>query len=179
MQLHTGPDGDGLWIGRHAADGDTLVFDPAHSETGSANISLFSLTQFRPRAFPPGVVQKQIEEIINPEQRALAEERYRAWPTLKAERDRGLERVRADEVVRQRDRILEKHRLFLENQNLPYEGVQDSSVAGGGSSPRRRRTSCHLCGISLDDFVGAKCGACGSVLCSCGACGCGAPRKGS
>lgn len=172
MALHKDSD-DRRWIGRHAADGDMLVHDPERFSSASANVTFFSLTQFRQRTFPPAVVQKQIEEIVDPAQLADAEARYRSWPELKAERDRDAELAREQEGVRQRERIIERHRAYVEARGIEYRGTQDSSAKGS----RRVRTVCHVCAIALDDFVGARCIGCGSVLCSCGACACGAPRK--
>lgn len=187
MKLNDGRDGGKLWLGRHSADGDTLVLDPARPEPLSGNVSLFSLTEFRPRVFPPEVVERQIDEILDSEQRAEALEQYRNWPTLKAERDRERESDRAREreevAARQKERTLEKHRAFVERLELPYEGTRESSAETKtktkSSSRNSRRTACYVCGIKLDDFVASRCVACSSVLCSCGACACGQPRKGS
>jgi hypothetical protein len=169
------PQGDDLWFGRHLADGDMLVLDPAAAKSDSDKISFFSLSQFRTRTFPLSVVQRQIQEIVDPEQRARAESRYRSWPNLKAERDRAREQRVSEGVERQRESILEAHREYLESQNLPYAGVRNSDQPGTGAVANRRRLSCMRCGIALDDFVHARCEACGTILCSCGACGCKPP----
>ncbi len=173
MELHTHTTEGGLRIGRHSVDGDTLVFDPALSSPGSTNVALFSLTEFRTRAFPPAFVASRIEEITDPEQREQAEKRYHSWPALKAERDLEMERLGAEGVLRRREQILEEHRLFVESRGVAYQGVKDT-VPGA----KRRRSACSRCGIPLDDFVGASCVGCGSVLCSCGACGCGRATAG-
>lgn len=172
MKLQNDSD-DRLWIGRHAADGDMLVHDPGQFSSVSSNVAFFSLTQFRQRAFPPEVVRKQIEEIVDPVERAEAEERYRSWPELKAERDREQERVHERELAQQREQIIQRHRGYVERRGIEYRGVQDSSTG----SAKRVRSVCHVCTLALDDFVGARCVGCGSVLCSCGACACGAPRR--
>ena len=161
-----------LRIGRHSADGDTLVFDPAQAGAGGSNVPLFSLTQFRTRAFPQRVVESQIEEIVDPEQRAAAEALYHTWPTLKAERDRELEQAKEASGVRRREHILENHRRFLQGNEVEYKGVQDSADKVTGGSRKRARSSCTRCSSTLDDFVGLRCMACNGVLCSCGACAC-------
>jgi hypothetical protein len=166
------PSSGTVWIGRHAADGDTLVLDPARFSSASSLVSFFSLTQFRPRAFPRTVVQSQIREITDPEQRALAREQYANWPARKAERDRSREQASREVFALQRERIVEMHRRFVQDRGVAYQGIQDSSA----SSSRRRRSSCGRCGIPLDDFVVARCVACGTVLCSCGACACASPH---
>jgi hypothetical protein len=172
MEFPSSTGGDSLWFGRHSADGDILVRDPEQSASDSSNVTLFSLTQLRPRTFSPNIVRTQIKEISDPEQRALAEQQYRHWPTLKAERDEERGRASTEAQTRQKEQILEAHRHFLEVQGLPYTGVQDSSEKKAGARPRRHRASCQHCGIPLDDFVQARCVTCGSVLCSCGACAC-------
>jgi hypothetical protein len=166
-----------IWIGRHAADGDTLVLDPALSAPASSLVSFFRLTQFRPRAFPHSVVQSQIREVTDPEQRALAEERYGSWPALKAEHDRSQDRARTETFARQREHIVARHRRFVESRGVAYQGIRDSSAAAGKPSARRQRSSCASCGIPLDDFVGARCVACSAVLCTCGACACVSARE--
>lgn len=175
MQLPHAVDSDKLWFGRHAVDGDTLVLDPSQSTPDSSTVTLFSLTQFRPRRFPPSIVRSQIREIVDPQERVQAEEQYREWPTLKAEREQERERTSQEVAARQKERIVEAHKRFLDEQNLPYQGVQDSSEESTGTSRKRQRTACQRCGIPLDDFVQTRCAGCNSVLCSCGACGCRAP----
>src|SRR5690606_38941369 len=54
-----------LWIARHAADQDTLVFDPAESDPRADRISFYSLTQHRTRTFPRSVVLAQLEGIAD------------------------------------------------------------------------------------------------------------------
>lgn len=178
MQLQNDSSDATLRIGRHSADGDTLVFDPKQSATDGSNVALFSLTQFRTRAFPQRVVEAQIEEIVDPELRAEAEARYRAWPTLKAERDRELEQAKEASGARRRDLIVENHRRFVEGNEVEYKGVQDSSEKVTGGSRKRARSSCTRCTSTLDDFAGLRCSACGAVLCSCGACAC-TPARGT
>jgi hypothetical protein len=178
MHLQNGSNDDGLRIGRHSADGDTLVFDPAHSKAGSTNVELFSLTQFRKRAFPQRVVESRIEEIVDPAQRAEAEARYRDWAALKAERDRELVLAQESSVTRRHEHIVENHRRFVEGNGVEYKGVQDSSEKVTGGSRRRPKSSCSRCTTALDDFAGLRCVACMAVLCSCGACAC-APARGT
>ena len=176
MQLQNGSSDATLRIGRHSVDGDTLVFDPSQTSPGASNVALFSLTQFRTRAFPQRVVEAQIEEIVDPEQRAKAEALYHAWPTHKAERDREMEQAKEASGARRREHILENHRRFLEGNGVAYQGVQDSADKVTGGSRKRARSACSRCSTPLDDFVGLRCVACMSVLCSCGACAC-APSR--
>lgn len=176
MQLQNDSNDGVLRIGRHSVDGDTLVFDPANSAPGSANVALFSLTQFRTRAFPKRVVEAQIEEIVDPEQRAKAEALYHERTSLKAERDLELEKAQDASGARRREHTLENHRRFLAGNHVEYKGVQDSAEKVTGGSRKRARSACSRCTTPLDDFLGLRCVACGGVLCSCGACACAPPR---
>ena len=177
MQLQNDSSDATLRIGRHSADGDTLVFDPKQAQANGSHIPLFSLTQFRTRAFPPRVVESQIEEIVDPEQRAQAEARYKAWPTLKAERDRELEQAREVSDAQRRELILENHRRFLQGNDVAYKGVQDSADKVTGGSRKRARSTCTRCTSAVEDFAGLRCGACMAILCSCGACACAPARN--
>lgn len=165
-----------LWFGRHTGDGDILVLDPQRSNSASSNITFFSLTELRTRCFPPSVVSDRIQEISDPEQRALAEGRYREAALLAEQRERERKDAALEAHERLKERILEMHRAYLENRGLTYQGVQESSLRVTGVGARRRTASCHQCGIRLDDFVQARCKGCYAVLCSCGACGC-RPRE--
>lgn len=159
--------GGEMWIGRHSGDGDLLVFDPAVSDPHATNLSFISLTQLRPRVFPRSVVRDRIHEVTDPALLADAREQYRAWPARKAAHEEERTAAQGRVAERQKQEVLERHRQLLESQDLPYQGVRDTTGA-----PKRRRTRCGVCGIELDDFVGTECVACGGVLCSCGACGC-------
>ncbi len=62
----------------------------------------------------------------------------------------------------------ERHRLRLEKLGKPYLGVQPATRAR-----QHRVTHCYACKRSLDNTIDVECVACGWILCSCGACGCG------
>lgn len=171
MRLQDSNDGS-LRIGRHSVDGDMLVLDPSLGSAPAANVTFFSLTHLRPRSFPRQIVESKIEEVTDDAQRASAEELYRTWPTLQAERALEVERTRAEDSARRRERILESHRRFVEATGVAFRGVQDSAVKVPPGSRRRARSSCQYCHTALDDFIGARCIGCSAVLCSCGACAC-------
>lgn len=173
MQIGTEFNGGKFWVGRHSADGDTLVFDPALAIPQSPNVCFFSLTQFRPRTFPPSVVQGQIQEVVDDKQRKEALERYREWPKLKEAHDHTLERGREQASVQRREVILANHQHYLEARGIPYKGVRDSSEITAKPARKGRRMLCSRCRSPLDDYIGARCNGCDGVLCSCGACACG------
>lgn len=168
--------GGRMWIGRHTADGDTLVFDPEVSDAAAENVTLFSLSHLRNKVFPRAVVAAKIEEVTDQAQHARAEEEYRRWPALREERERERAAAREETAHRQRQATIERHRGYMEERGIEYQGVHDTAT-GRRAGGNRRRTKCHACGIALDDFAAAECMVCGGVLCSCGACGCGAPAR--
>src|SRR5690606_24359526 len=157
-----------LWIARHAADQDTLVFDPAESDPRADRISFYSLTQHRTRTFPRSVVLAQLEGIADDVgvRRAMRDYEDRA-----AGQQEHAEAMAAEQVLRIEDRrrdVLAAHRRYLEGMESGYPGVTPTPAAHRPG----RRSKCHLCGIGLDDFAGSVCLGCNGVLCSCGACAC-------
>lgn len=62
----------------------------------------------------------------------------------------------------------ERHRAKVAETNKQYLGVR---LAQGGR--RKRVTHCYSCKSALDNSINLECKACGWILCSCGACGCG------
>ena len=155
-------------FGRHEADEDVLVFDPAESDAGAAIVSLYSLTQHRVRRVPRAIVQSRIHGIIETEELESAAQKYANRQSLKAEHSKDLENAADRSRVKQREAVLEQHLRYLASIGVESEGVRDTEANG----KYRRRTKCHACGIALDNYVGAYCMVCVGVLCSCGACAC-------
>jgi hypothetical protein len=163
-----GFDGRKLWVGRHEADDDILIFDPAEADADAPILSLYSLTQHRMRRFPRAVVLTRIQTIEDEVARGKAKKDY----VRRNSRKEAHEQERTEEAARSRDRqrdaILAQHTRYLASIGLTSEGVRET----GGDHKVGRRTKCHACGIALDDFARAVCVICGGVLCSCGACAC-------
>ncbi len=159
-----------LWVGRHSVDGDLLVLDPAADDPNGAFLSFYSLTQYRRRTFPRAVALEKIQPLDDELGIARAEKEYLRRDVLEAEHGARLESADEERAQRQKEAVIAAHRRHMEANGLDYQGVVDTAVEG----KKGRRTRCHACGIALDDFVGTCCGACHGVLCSCGACGCGA-----
>jgi hypothetical protein len=158
----------GLWVGQHTADSDLLVFDPAEADPTADRLSFYSLTQHRVRVFPRAVAEERIRELTDAKGAAQALRTYKEREVRRAEHldEQSVARAARDE--RQRDGVLRRHQQYLAGIQKPYEGVRSTSAEG----KVRRRTSCKVCGIALDDFAHTACNACESVLCSCGACSC-------
>ena len=171
-----GFNGGKMWIGKHSADGDTLVFDPEVSDPTATNVELFSLTHLRHKRFSREIVSSKIQEVTDQAQQARAAEEYRSRTERKEEREKERTVAQGEAVERRKQGAIDRHREFLEERGIAYQGVRDTST-GKTPGAKRRRTKCHACGIALDDFAGTICSACNGVLCSCGACACGAVAR--
>jgi hypothetical protein len=166
--------GDGaLWFGRHSVDQDVLVFDPAREDPSASNLRFFSLSRFRVRAFPRGIVEELISEITDESLLADARAQYEKRETLEADYRREQEAVKTAALEQRRVELLSRHREYLSAQDLPYEGVQETGVG----EMKQRRSKCPACSIPLDNYAGARCLGCNGVLCSCGACSCVRPAR--
>lgn len=165
--------GGKLWVGKHTADDDILVFDPAECDADGAFLSFYSLTQYRRRTFPRAVALAKIRPLEDQVGSARAEKDYLRRESLEAEHGARLEDADTERAQQQKDAVIAAHRRHLEAHGIEYQGVGDTAVEGR----KGRRTKCHACGIALDDFVSTACGVCHGVLCSCGACGCGSPVR--
>jgi hypothetical protein len=161
----------GLWVGRHTADSDLLVFDPTQADPSADRLSFYSLTQHRVRVFPRAVAEERIREVTDAKGAAQALRTYEDREALRAEHLDELNVERAARDDRQKEAVLRRHTNYLASIGRPYEGVRSTSEDG----KVRRRSSCKVCGIALDDFAHTACNACDGVLCSCGACSCRAP----
>lgn len=169
------PGENGLWVGKHAADGDLLVFDPAESDGAGTVVAFYSLAKHRRRSFPRDLIGKTIKPLKDDKASARALEDYARRGSLRAEREDQREADRSAQAEQQRESVVDAHRRFVEGLGLSYEGVERTD----GNRKSGRRTKCPSCGIALDDFAHAACTICGGVLCSCGACVCGTTgRKG-
>lgn len=168
------PSGDGLWVGRHSGDDDLLVFDPTEADGRGDVISFYSLAKHRVRNFPRSLVGEKIQPVTDEVSSARALKDYARRASLQAQAEDVREADRTAHAEQQREAVIESHRRYLENLGMAYEGIERTD----GNRRSGRRTKCPTCGIALDDFAHAACAACGGVLCSCGACLCGAPVRG-
>lgn len=162
---------DALWIGEHAADGDILVLDgPATPDGG--RLSYYSLTQLRSRVFPAAIAAAKIKQVTDEIRLARARKQYAQRSELEAEHEQARAVERADVAERQREQVIRLHEKYMEGHGVEDEGVRETP-----SNHKSRRSKCHACSITLDDFVGRVCVKCNEVLCSCGACACGSRTR--
>ena len=158
-----------MWIGRHSADQDVLVFDPAVSDAAANNLSFYSLSQFRNRTFPRAIAEQKITEITEKKDREEAKAQYEQRTARKAAHESEQSVAREERAGRHREGAIDAHKRYVTNLGIEYLGVRDVT----GQEIRPRRSRCAVCGIAVDNFVGAACMACNDLLCSCGACNCG------
>lgn len=161
-------DGEKLWIGRHAADQDTLVFDPAESAPAAERVSFYSLTQHRTRTFPRAVVLRQIHGLTDDISWHRARHDYDDRASRRQEHSEEAAAAQARVVEHQRQSVVEAHSRYLEGIGAENRGVTPTPAAHRPG----RRSKCHVCGIGLDDFASSICVACNGVLCTCGGCAC-------
>lgn len=162
---------DALWIGEHSADGDLLVLD-GDSGGSDGRVSYYSLTQLRSRVFPKAIAAAKITEVTDRMQLARARKQYERRDELEAEHEQAQVAARADVADRQRDQVIRLHEKYMEGHGVEDEGVRETP-----ENHKSRRSRCHACAITLDDFVSRVCVKCNEVLCSCGACACGSRTR--
>lgn len=167
------PGSEGIWVGRHSGDGDLLIFDPSESNGAGSVVAFYSLEKHRRRSFPRTLIGETIQPLADEEESARALEDYARRGSLRAQRNDEREADRSAQAEQQRESVVEAHRRFVEALGLEYAGVERTD----GNRKSGRRTKCPSCGIALDDFAHAACTICGGVLCSCGACVCGATGR--
>ena len=169
MDAYSAASANKMWIGRHSADSDILVFDPALAQPQSGNVMLFSLDHLRPRSFTPAAAETLIDGITDPKEIASAKRAYRKWPERKAERDEAARQARADAVEERRRAISERHSAFL--ATLP--SARGEAVEKARGSAKRRVANCPACNRVLATGMNLQCDACAQRICTCGACSCG------
>ena len=165
-----------LWVGVFRTTGALVVFDSALQVSGPTQVNLFSLNLKAVRGFPPDQVREILEAARGVERDHALDEyaRWRAIDEGKFVRDE-VARLEAESakmaqlLTARREETIERHRLLMERNGYSYRGTRRSS--------RKARTArCWNCHVSLDNAVDVECGACGWILCNCGACGCGRER---
>lgn len=164
-----------MWIGRHSADQDTLIFDPAAAPPGSRNVTFFSLTHLRTRSFTPAAAQDMIQGITDPKEVSEAKRTYKRWPELKAKQDEAAGVARSEAIEQRRADAIERHQAFL--ATLPAVSPE-AGPKPAKPTKRRRAANCSVCRRALDTGLNLECAACTQPICTCGACACGVTRQG-
>jgi hypothetical protein len=165
---------DKLWIGRHAADEDILVFDPALDQPASGNVTFFSLTQFRPRSFAPKVAKERIRGITDAKEFSAAKKTYTRWPELKAKQEGVDSRTRTEALELRRSAMLQRHEAYLASLG---ELAEIPLTKAGRPAKRRRIINCLVCQRVLETGMDLSCERCSQSICTCGACACGASTQ--
>lgn len=92
----------------------------------------------------------------------------RSLPTL----DLAIAKIKTEleaEITETKNKIAQRHAKFLLDRGLKAASVINSTRM-------HRETHCYSCKGDLDNAEDLECAACGWIICSCGACGCGYER---
>ena len=139
---------------------EELGFSPVHLERATMLLNQF-------------IAEQKIAEITEKKARAEAQAQYEQRTERKAAHDSEQSVAREGRTGKHREHAVEAHRRYVTNLGIEYLGVKDTT----GQEIRPRRSRCGICGIAVDNFVGAACLACNDLLCSCGACNCGTKTR--
>ena len=165
-----------LWVGTFL-DGSYYVYDPDLQPRTEFclpdQVFVYLVGESRARDYSASVL-KGFARRVSVREAAAARAEYLVW----SEKRRSgfvssMEQLNAGILDRERierEKVVEKHRQYLEGIGRKYRGVD--------SNPSRppRTTHCYACKTDLDGKVHVACLACGWLICQCGACGCGYER---
>lgn len=128
-----------------------FLYDPAAQQVGSPYVALFEIGECRVVRFDKDLARKNIRSSgpLSEEQIAGAMARY---------------------INRDHIQLEQRHQEFLRQHRKSGTMVRAQPTDDPG---RRRITHCYSCQRHLDSNADWECSACGWMLCSCGACGCG------
>jgi len=172
-----------IWVGRLAADGDTLVFDSSWQPSLPRKVRLFSVETGQWRIFLADLVRTRLTKLQDPALVRTAVEAYEKFESAERQReseermrlaaDRGAARAERDawlatEAARRRERM-----ETLNRQRLASLGIASAFYQVRAEYLPDRSTWCWACKQPLDSRHDLEHVECGWLVCSCGACGCG------
>jgi hypothetical protein len=162
-----------FWVGSNG--NDILVFDRHQQIDGGPHVFLWNLRTRDMGRHVAKLAKPNIFSVKDENISAAAINSYSEWHTVNGSkwlaeessyvRDR---LVRETAKERERLELLERHTQYLASRGLTGDGTR---VASTGRS--HRTPPCWRCQKHLDNSIDVECVACGWIICSCGACGCG------
>lgn len=155
-----------LWIGEFVFSGLMFIYDPALQISNDSQVTIYSLHYEGARSHDRVKLREITRPVLDPERRENALTQYANWRQADGQNYVQRELVQREQIARRE--IEEKHKIFLKNRAKPFLGTRDRS-----NFLPPRATHCWACHGSLDSTVNLECVACGWILCTCGACGCG------
>ncbi len=170
-------DREKLWVGEFVHSGLMFVYDSALQMQNDSQITIYSMHCDDARSHDRGKLREIVQPVLDPKRKAIAIAQYSKWQQTEGKNYVELELPRREherELARleRKRETEEKHKTFLKLRAKPFLGTRDRS-----DHLPLRATHCWACKGSLDSTVNLECVACGWILCTCGACGCGHSRE--
>ncbi|MEC8849769.1 MAG: hypothetical protein VYB93_10975 [Pseudomonadota bacterium] len=174
-----------IWVGE--IEGKALVHDPKIQLPDCPHLFLWDPNSGEMGKFIAGLIRKRIKPHTEPSGASEHIAAYLRWHKAHGakwlnEEKRYYESRRKCEAAQEEQRKKrqedqrtanlspeERHKERLERLGRMYLGV----VRATPNSRRRRFTHCYACRRDLDNSIDIECVACGWIICTCGACGCG------
>ncbi len=177
-----------LWVGE--VGGEVLVYDPSIQLADCPHIFLWSTISFEMCQYNAAVTRQNIKRLKNTNALEVHTTSYMEWKfahgvawlnnvvgyyasrrsrELEQEIERNardLERIEQQRVANLTPE--QRHKERLEQLGIKYLGIRPAI-----RTTFHRVTHCYSCTQPLDNSVDSECIACGWILCTCGACGCG------
>lgn len=175
--------GDRVWVGRHTTSGETLVFDGSWQPQMPDKARLYCLERqawvvFKAdivrshlyRVRDAAIIRSAVDAYANFErvERAREAETGAARSAARAHARTESEAWLADAELRHRERTLALH-----HAHLARFGITEREYEERPQNASPRVTHCWACKEPLDSRQDIEHIACGWLVCSCGACGCG------
>lgn len=175
-----------LWIG--LLDKVPLVFDKEIQLEGCPHVFLWNAEAKQMQKYVPSMIRSCLRKNDNSFNREVVEDAYLMWKrnesvvwleeqktyySERAEVHRLEVKKKREEAIEHEERmqvIAERHKQHMANGGLQYQGFMPHEGA-------RRLTHCWSCHSALDSRIDIACNSCRWLICECGACGCGAPRR--
>lgn len=160
-----------IWVGDK--EGESLVYDPDFQISGCPHLFLWSTRDEDMGKYLAHLTRAKIKPHGNAELAAIYVERYLVWRRrygdawLQAEMN--YYQVREEDEAEARKTPEERHKDRLAELGIEYKGTRPA-VPGDRN---HRVANCWSCHRGLDNSTDIECLACGWILCTCGACGCG------
>lgn len=177
-----------LWVGVRGDAGTVWVFDKSMPHFDETMAYVFSVSTGTVTAYPRATLRTMLVP-QDPSKWQVAVDAYLKWREgsqqqfLETEKNDAPDRIAwlagADErshEARENQRLKDKTRLkeveakhcaYLDRYSKPNLGVKEFESIDGRSSV------CHRCKSPVQAQGSLQCNACGWIICSCGACGCG------
>jgi hypothetical protein len=167
-----------IWVGE--LEGKVLIYDPEIQLPDCHHLFLWEPATGEMGKYIANLIRKKIRPHANSSEIAIHVASYRRWHENEGIAWLNQQTTYYDSfretytLQKEAERLAnlpleEKHKLRLERLGREYQGVRSAAR----DTRHRRIVHCYACQQELDNSIDIECVACGWILCSCGACGCG------